>query len=74
MLSDEIDSVRLAAIAAREAFHDKVPPYTAGHVMGRSRPHPGGSRGGWGAAAPIASTSPPSLFITSPMTSPFRLP
>ena len=35
MLSDEIDSVRLAAIAALEALHDKVPPYTAGHVMGR---------------------------------------
>ena len=28
MLSDEIDSVRLAAIAALEALHDKVPPYT----------------------------------------------
>ena len=38
MLSDEIDSVRLAAIAALEALHDKVPPYTAGHVMGRDAP------------------------------------
>jgi len=32
------------------------------------RPHPAGRRGGWGA------TSPPFLFIASPMTSPFRLP
>ena len=35
MQSDEIASVRLAAIAALEALHDKVPPYPAGHVMGR---------------------------------------
>ena len=43
MLSDEIDSVRLAAIAALEALHDKVPPYTAGHVMGRDE-EPSGCR------------------------------